>query len=255
MKPTFRRFFSLDSAKAVKAQQFGWLNGINYMAPASSGGHGNLCSHASPACIAMCLGWHSGQAGMVKDADHDLNSVRLSRIAKVAMFMEDRQRFMAEAVAAIEALVKRAASIGFKPCARMNGATDIAWEGVRCTRNGVEFRNVFEAFPEVVFVDYTKNHFRMKRALPSNYFLTFSRSEKNEATALQLLSDGHNVAVVFSGNKPASWHGFDVVDGDEHDLRQLDPRASAEHPTGYVIALSPKGQRAKNDTTGFVVRS
>ena len=68
------RIFSTDSAKAIKAQGFGYINAIHYLAPASLSGK-NLCSHASPACIALCLGWESGQAGMVKN-DDDINSVR-----------------------------------------------------------------------------------------------------------------------------------------------------------------------------------
>jgi hypothetical protein len=65
-----------------------------------------------------------------------------------------------------------------------------------------------------------------------------------------LLTRGVNVAVVFAGDKPADWNGFTVIDGDLHDLRQLDPRG----PRGCVIALSPKGRKAKRDLSGFVVR-
>ena len=61
----FERFFSMDSAKAIKAQEYGYLNAINYMAPHKSAGVGNLCSHASPVCIELCLGLESGQASMV----------------------------------------------------------------------------------------------------------------------------------------------------------------------------------------------
>jgi len=60
----FPRFFSTDSPKAAKATSYGWLNAINYMAPHRSGGAANLCPHASPGCIALCLGEHSGQAAM-----------------------------------------------------------------------------------------------------------------------------------------------------------------------------------------------
>ena len=82
--------------------------------------------------------------------------------------------------------------------------------------------------------------------LPRNYHLTFSRSETNEADCLDVLRAGGTVAVVFA-NKPDTWHGFPVIDGDKHDLRHLDPR-------GVVVGLSPKGLKAKRDTSGFVVR-
>jgi hypothetical protein len=51
--------------------------------------------------------------------------------------------------------------------------------------------------------------------------------------------------VVFR-HKPDTWHGFPVIDGDAHDLRHLDPR-------GVVVALSPKGPKAKKDKSGFVI--
>jgi hypothetical protein len=139
----------------------------------------------------------------------------------------------------------------------MNGSSDIAWEGISCERwiDGIPglYRSVFAAFPEVDFVDYTKNPRRFERALPANYHLTFSRSESNETDAERLLARGVNVAVVFADALPSSWHGFAVINGDEHDLRHLDPKASEGNP-GYVIGLSPKGRKAKKDTSGFVVR-
>jgi len=106
-----------------------------------------------------------------------------------------------------------------------------------------------EHYPDLPFVDYTKNPIRFDRELPANYHLTFSRAENNEDIALHMLSRGVNVAVVFAGEKPKRWKGYAVIDGDRHDLRQLDPRGKR----GVVIALSPKGRKAKRDTSGFVV--
>ena len=69
-----------------------------------------------------------------------------------------------------------------------------------------------------------------------------------------MLAAGGNVAVVFSEEmkrRVLDWGylGTDVVDGDKHDLRHLDPKG------GHIIALSPKGSKAKADKSGFVVRS
>jgi hypothetical protein len=246
---TFQRFFSLDSAKAIKARKYGYLNAINYMAPADTGGRGNLCPHASAGCKALCLGWYSGQAGMVAKANEDtaVNNVRASRKAKVEMFMRDRRAFMAEMVGAIGRAKVTARNKRLKLCVRLNGATDIAWEGARLP----DGKNVFEAFPRLQFVDYTKSKRRALAhaagKLPANYHLTFSRSETNEADCLEVLAAGGNVAVVFGGEFPPMWNGYRVVSGDEHDLRHLDGR-------GVVIALTPKGRRAKADMSGFVVR-
>ena len=242
------RIFSTDSAKAIKAQGFGYINAIHYLAPAKLSGF-NLCSHASEGCIALCLGWHSGQAGMVK-TEATMNSVRLSRIAKARRFMTDRKAYMRDVVRSIQLLVDRAMDSGKELCVRMNGSSDIAWEGIACEFNGEIYRNLFELFPDVAFVDYTKNPLRFNRTLPANYHLVFSRSEINDADAIRLLERGVNVAVVFKGEKPAFWNGYQVIDGDLHDLRQLDPRGAR----GYVIALSPKGNKAKRDVSGFVIK-
>ena len=251
------RIFSIDSAKAIKAQEYGYLNAIHYLAPHDLSGF-QLCPHASAGCLALCLGWESGQAGMVKH-DADMNSVRLSRIAKARRFMRERPAYMRDVVRSIELVCARAKRMGFKPCVRMNGSSDIAWEGIRINVGMIAAHpklapylgmNLFEIFPDVAFVDYTKNPKRFDRTLPANYHLTFSRAEDNETTARQLLFRGINVAIVFAGDKPVTWCGFSVIDGDKHDLRQLDPRGSR----GFVIGLSPKGRKAKRDTSGFVVR-
>ena len=122
-------------------------------------------------------------------------------------------------------------------------------KAMRVVLNNRDGLNVFDHYPELAFVDYSKNPKRFDRRLPANFRLTFQPSETNEATALQLLARGINVAVVFAGDKPTRWNGFKVIDGDLHDLRQLDPRGKR----GFVIALSPKGSKAKKDKSGFVI--
>lgn len=49
------RIFSVDSAKAVKAQGYGYLNAIHYMAPADVAGMGDLCPSRTPGCTASAL--------------------------------------------------------------------------------------------------------------------------------------------------------------------------------------------------------
>jgi hypothetical protein len=58
-------------------------------------------------------------------------------------------------------------------------------------------------------------------------------------------------ARIISTERPAMWNGYRVIDGDQHDLRHLDPRGAV----GVVIGLSPKGRKAKKDMRGFVVRN
>jgi hypothetical protein len=241
MQTRFKRFFSVDSPKAIKANDYGWLNAINYMAPASTAGMGNFCSHASDGCKAICLGEHSGQAAMRREGED--NAVTLSRKNKIVYFMQDRQAFIAEAIHHIRKLDKQAIDNGLRLAVRLNGSTDIAWEGIR----DAEGLTIFDHFPTIQFLDYTKNPTRFKRKLPSNYHLTFSRSETNETQCKALLAQGHNVAVIFSEGLPYAMWGFNVINGDDHDLRFLDPK-------GVVVGLTPKGAKAKRDVSGFVLR-
>src|SRR5262249_24587298 len=241
---TDNRIFSDDNAKAEKAAAFDYYNIIHYLAPADIGGPGDVCPNPSPPGPPACLGWHSGHGAL-----GEANKLTDARLAKTRDFMTDRQNYLVRMVMEIARAKRYAAGKGLKLCVRLNGSSDIAWEGIRLQPSG---RTLFEIYPEVIFVDYTKNPRRFARALPANYHLTFSRSETNETVARLLLARGVNVAVVFA-HKPAQWHGYEVIDGDESDLRHLDPRAQPEC-AGYVIGLTPKGRNAKKDTSGFVVR-
>ena len=127
---------------------------------------------------------------------------------------------------------------------RFNGTSDLPWEKVFPMKD----------FPQVMFYDYTKNPGRMANftqgKLPANYHLTFSRSEENEALALDVLAQGGNVAAVFDTKKgqdlPPRWKGFKIIDGDLDDVRFTDP-------TGVIIGLRAKGDAIK-DETGFVIQ-
>ena len=65
--------------------------------------------------------------------------------------------------------------------------------------------------------------------------------------AIHALSLGFNVAVVFGQGLPDKYLGHDVIDGTLHDLRHLDP-------SPVIVGLDPKGSKAKNDQSGFVIR-
>ena len=212
------------------------------MAPHTTGGVGNLCPDSSAGCRALCLGMYSGQAAIVSDLENGTNATRESRKAKAHWFMSDRRAFMAEMTDHVRALARKAEKENKKLAIRPNGSTDIAFEYIP-TDNGQPLPH---RFPEIQFVDYTKN---LKRVLnpdrPKNYHLTFSRSETNEAKAAQVLTAGYNVAVVFGDGQPSTFMGHRVIDGTKHDLRHLDP-------SPVIVGLDPKGKKAKNDTSGFV---
>ena len=242
--PKFTKFFSTDSAKAIKADKYGWLNAINYMAPHDTAGVGNLCPDASEGCKALCLGMYSGQAAMVSDLENGTNVVRESRIAKSQYFMNERHAFMGEMADHIRAMIRKADREDKRLAVRPNGSSDIAFEYIK----GYNGQTLPEQFPEIQFIDYTKN---LKRILnpnrPSNYHLTFSLSETNMHEAIHVLANRKNVAVVFGDGLPDTFMGYRVIDGTEHDLRHLDPQP-------VIVGLDPKGKKAKADTRGFVVR-
>ena len=242
--PKFTKFFSTDSAKAIKADKYGWLNAINYMAPHNTAGVGNLCPNASEGCKALCLGMYSGQAAMVSDLENGSNVVRESRIAKSQYFMNERQAFMGEMAHHIKAMIRKADRENKKLAVRPNGSSDIAFEYIK----GYNGQTLPEQFPHVQFVDYTKNLRRMLNPnRPSNYHLTFSLSESNMHEAIHVLANRKNVAVVFGDGLPDTFMGHRVIDGTKHDLRHLDPQP-------VIVGLDPKGKKAKADTSGFVVR-
>ncbi len=180
--------------------------------------------------------------------DADLNNVRKSRIDKAIRFMTDRKAYMVDVVRSIELAQAKARRMRLRLCVRLNGSSDIAWEGIACIRNGKRYRNLMQAFPKIQFVDYTKISARLERNLPANYNLTLSRTEKNDSDVVRIVSSGHgNAAVVFQ-TLPDTFLGIPVINGDEHDLRHLDPK-------GVIVGLLPKGRKAKRDTSGFVVRA
>ena len=241
------RIFSTDSAKAIKSQGVGYLNAIMYMAPHRSGlMSGTICSHSNVYCEELCLGKYSGQASMVKDLENGTNSVRASRALKAQLFMGNPIAYARLVMIEIHKLIKTARKLGLLLCVRLNGSQDIAWERIK-----IDGLTIFEHFPLVQFVDYTKNHTRMNHGIP-NYHLTLSYSGTNLVECIRALRSGHNVAVIFgSKTMPAVWAGHPVINGDETDLRHLDPRGYAQ---GRVVGLSPKGPKAKRTNSPFIVR-
>lgn len=226
-------------AKTVKGEKLGILTGVLYLAPAEVSGY-QVCPKASEGCKAACL-YTAGRGRMTP--------VQKARINRTLWFFEDRATFMTTLVRDIDRLIKRAAKLGMTPAVRLNGTSDIAWEKIRCERNGVSYRNLMLAFPTLQFYDYTKIRGRKAAIALPNYHLTFSMAEDNDAEAFSAIHEGYNVAVVMDlkkrDAKPAVWMGYPVVDGDDSDVRFFDPKG------GHIVALTAKGD-AKGDDSGFV---
>jgi|SRR5262245_1064753 len=231
------RLLTHDNAKTSKGESLGWLTAILYLAPSDLSGR-NVCPMASAGCRAKYDEAGNVVGGCLFSAGRGrMANVFAGRINKTLYLFNDRAGFLAQLSAELDRLNKRAAK-GRKIAVRLNGTSDLPWH------RWLDLAR----WESLVFYDYTKIATRVyAEQLPANYSVTFSRSEENEAMALQVLAAGGNVAAVFAGELPETWHGFPLVQGDAHDLRFLDPRG------GYVVGLTAKGS-AKKDESGFVIR-
>ena len=238
------KLLSVGNPKTLKGVEQGFNTYILHLAPASLSGY-NTCPKATAGCTSACLNT-AGRGGMFKRGENT-NTIQQARIRKTQMFFEERTAFMDWLVADIELAVKQSKRLGLKPVFRLNGTSDISWEKYEVVRDGFTYKNIFAAFTELTFYDYTKILGR-KFQQYSNYSLTFSAADGNDADVLSAISQGYNIATVFGIKKtlpmPESYMGLPVFNGDESDLRFLDPQ-------GVVVGLYAKG-KAKKDTTGFV---
>jgi len=222
------------STKVIKGNKLGFKTAILYLAPYTMSGQ-NICANAELAkCFEACL--KSAGRGAMK-------TVEMSRLRKTLFFLQFRNEAIAMIKAEVALFEKRAAKQGFVLLVRLNGTSDLRWENY----------GIIQAFPDVQFYDYTK--LSNRKNVPANYDLTFSYSgvpdfQKQVDLAIRA---GMRLAVVFRNRgmvnsmlaNNESFHGLPVVDGDDTDVRHIDPQASA-------VALYAKGA-GKKDYSGFVV--
>lgn len=219
-----------SSAKSRKAEAIGVLNRILFFTP------GVFCPASTEACRAACLGHTSGNM--------QLPSSSAARDQRSAFYVEDQDRFLLRLRGELAETSAAARRRGQVPAVRLNGTSDLPWERLH--------PELFAEFPEIQFFDYTKLRPRFAAFLrsgdewPRNYHLTFSGDGRNGDDLQRIASEGGNVALVFWPVLPAAWRGIEVIDGDLHDARFLDPR-------GVIVGLRAKGI-ARVDLSGFVER-
>lgn len=196
-----------ENLKLKKAEKLNWRGLGLSLAPADISGW-EVCASRSPDCTKHCI-FMSGKG--------PLFSVMWARIFRTVWYFRDRKSFVEQLMKEIDA--NQDAAI------RLNVFSDIPWERL--------FPEIFSDFTKTQFYDYTKHANRMFRVRPDNYHLTFSLHENNQAAARSVLEAGMNVAAVTT-RAGGELFGFPVIDGDEHDLRFLDPGPA-------VVGLKPKG--------------
>jgi hypothetical protein len=237
------KLLTVGNTKTVKGEKYGYQTFILHLAPADLSGY-ETCPKRTAGCTAACLNT-AGRGGMFKPGG--TNTIQEARKRKTRMFFEQREAFMAQLVKDIESARKKAEKNNMIAVFRLNGTSDLSFEKYEVVREGKTYKNIFQAFPFTQFYDYTKILGR-KVAGESNYHLTFSAADGNDADVLKAIEQGYNVATVFGLKKtepmPATYNGRPVFNGDDSDLRFLDPK-------GVIVGLYAKG-RARKDTTGFV---
>jgi len=238
--------------KTDKGHKRGYATAVLYLAPARNSGL-NTCVDATPDCTAACL-YTAGRGGFDPE-------VAEARLARTHFFFYHRSEFNSRLVLEIERHARKCARSEMLCAVRLNGTSDFPWERL-LLNNG---RTALESYPGIQFYDYTKT---VRRALmwargemPSNYHVTFSRAEteKNHREVEQVMAAGGNVAVVMRicgcGVRSSCKHGIPqdwtyggrvVVNGDQDDLRFLDP-------AGVIVGLKAKGQARVEPLSGFVV--
>ena len=227
------------NAKTIKGEKYGIKTAILYLMPAKQSGV-QLCPMAKLAkCEGPCL-FTAGRGAM--------SNVMLSRLRKTLYFNQYRDLFMNQLHNELIRERAKAKRKGYKLIVRLNGTSDIRFENIPVSG----YPNIMQALPDITYYDYTK---LANRKVPANYDLTFSYSgvEAYQPFVQKAVANGERIAVVFRNRAVVetmlangeTFLGLPVVDGDNTDIRHLDPK-------GAVVALYAKG-KARRDQSGFVV--
>ena len=187
-----------------------------------------LCAGSKAAgCMPECLR-NQGRGKM--------DSVTGARQARADWFYSDPVAFLTQLKGELENFRDTCRRSEVLPFVRLNVLSDVEWE-----KYGVP-----QAFPEILFYDYTKLSARLCKT-PDNYRLIFSYSGRPQYArqVSRAMATGLPVAVVFRGGLPAQFLGRRVIDGDRSDI--LNYRAA-----GKIVGLRAKGTAAR-DRSGFVI--
>lgn len=226
----------------------------------------NFCVGSSAACRHSCLVF-SGQ-NYIDDYNVWI------KFQRTRAFVEEPEAFGKLLSEACARHIQKTKRTGYRPMVRLNVFQDIPWERVMPW--------LFEEYSGLQFYDYTKVY---GRSVPTNYDLTFSNSGRNLRLVNDSLDAGTRIALVahvptwelslrrkksetdaqlarrkhkaWAGALPKTCQGVPVVDGDESDIRPLDPTPSVvalrwKAPTGRASGRAGPGIKLGRETK-FVV--
>lgn len=225
---TAYQLLSPFNEKTPKGESEGYLTAMMYLAPHTLAGGKSVCPHSTAACRAGCL-YSAGRGTTPRVIE--------ARLRRTRWYLNDRDGFFDQLVGELVAMQEVADRNGLKLAIRLNGTSDILWERDELE----EGRTLFDMFPAATFYDYTRTP-AAHRKVPENWRLTFSLADDPLERALEHLRAGRSVAAVVPEAEKewvGGWieigdHVVTVVDGDEHDLRFLDPAPA-------LVLLKPKG--------------
>ena len=246
-----------QSMKMRLSYENGTMTYCLYLAPANMSGY-NVCPK-SEHCKAFCLNGSGQNKCDELSRGVEGSKINQSRIKKTKLFFQNRVLFMNLLIHEIKRYKAKAERLGMGFSVRLNGTSDLSPVLFKDPESGL---NLLELFPDVQFYDYTKVYNRIKlMAQYPNYDLTFSYDGFNADDCERFLQNGGRVAVVFFDEKlPKYFKGYKVVNGNDFDMRYLDPKGCVVglhyHKTANDYYIDPNDGKRKFRVpeTPFVVK-
>ena len=237
-----------SNPKTLKSLEHGYLTTVLHLAPANYSGY-STCKNYSQ-CATSCL-YHQGR-GKFKT----IQNARIKKTKRLIEHPEDSIQEIAAEICYLQARLKGENKP--KLAIRLNCLSDIPWESIEFA--SLDNKTIFDSFPNVQFYDYTKWRYNERLAwseMPLNYHLTYSFDgrESDIKNCLEILEHGHNVQMILTKPHYKKWlkeadeirqqssfrdlplytqheawfkrgipKPYNCIDGDDHDLRFLDPQ-------------------------------
>ena len=209
-----------QSMKMRKSYENGTVTYCVYLAPWNMSGH-NVCPGGLH-CHKFCLNGSGQNKLQIFSKGFEQSHINKARIKRTKLFYDNNELFMRLMIHEIRKTQKYAEKHNMGFSVRINATSDISPEKFIDPDTGL---NLLQLFPNVQFYDYTKviTRLNLLEKYP-NYYLVFSYDGHNIEKCKYALEHGVNVAVVFSNQQmlPMKFMGYNVVDGNQYDMRYLD---------------------------------
>lgn len=213
----------------------------------------------SAICEGLCLGETSGQNLLYGGDGQFKSGPRLAQYLKTEAMVVHPEEFAIVLHAEIEKFQRAAAKEEYQPTVRLNVTSDFRPK---------TFEAIINAFPGVMFYDYTK---LPTNTIAPNHHLTYSSTGASQVVngktivnpetnwdrmVNDRLMNGMNVAMAFTSRTDMpdfilderTGERFQVWNGDNYDARFLDPKPNQEGnllSRGMIIGLTNKDKTTK----------